>query len=96
MKNISLFIMSLILLSACAKNAQVVKSPASIQFPAPPAEISKCADLNLLPADAKINDIGIVVSGNYKLYHLCSQKNEAWNDWYKKQQELFNSRMLYQ
>lgn len=48
-----------------------------------------CAELQKLPEDAKLSDVAKTVAHNYTEYYACVVKLEAWQEWYAKQQIIF-------
>lgn len=67
--------------------------PVTVKFPEVPRELTEsCQELKKVEGDKVLmTDLLEVVVENYTLFHKCSIKNEAWNEWYKKQKELYNS-----
>jgi hypothetical protein len=50
-----------------------------------------CPDLKKIEGDkVSFQDLLKAVVENYTLYYQCSLKNDGWNDWYKRQKELYN------
>lgn len=83
----------ILLISGCSSNAPIARSRT---FPEPPENgLSKCASLQLVPNDAKTQDLTNVVSNNYESYHECNNKNNAWIEWYKKHKENYSNRKQY-
>lgn len=78
----------LLLLTACSLSVPVKR-----EFPKlPPSLEQPCEALEEIPANTKkLSEVLITVTNNYTLYHTCQLKVDAWSDWYKKQQEIFNS-----
>lgn len=63
--------------------------PSSPKFPNVPEELTKkCPELAKLKEGAKLSEVAKSVSNNYTLYHECSDKNDAWNDWYQRQKKI--------
>jgi hypothetical protein len=81
-------LISLLLLSLVACGG---KAPVKPDWPLKP-ETKKCPDLNLIPEDTKkrSDEVKIQVQNN-ALYHECKASNEAWDTWYTKQKEIYNS-----
>lgn len=49
-----------------------------------------CPELKTISGDkVAITDMLKVVIENYTTYYQCSNKVDGWNDWYKKQKEVF-------
>ena len=66
--------------------------PAKPKFPEPIKELTQpCPDLKKIESDkVAITDFLKTVVENYSLYHECSLKNDGWNEWYKKQKEIYD------
>jgi hypothetical protein len=67
--------------------------PVARKFPEAPGAIAMtaCPQLQKLPEDAKLSDISKTVTVNYGTYYECAVKTDAWIEWYKIQQEIFES-----
>lgn len=65
--------------------------PVTAKFPEPPKYTEKCPDLQKLNEDAKLSDVAVTISNNYSTYYECAAKNDAWNDWYQVQKQIFES-----
>ena len=85
-KIIYLYIMPTLLICGCATNS-TNNNPVSFNGP-PINATEKCNDLKTLPENSKMSDLIKIMSENYSSYYSCSQKNEAWNEWYKKIKDL--------
>ena len=84
----SAILVSLFVLSACT----TVPVPVTAKFPsAPPALKSECPALDLLDKNAKLSDLLTTVTKNYVKYHDCAVKNDAWNEWYTTQKQIFEN-----
>lgn len=83
-------ILSATLLSGCAMFTKYL--PAKPKFPEPIKELTEpCPDLKKIEGDkVAITDLLRTVVENYSLYYECSLKNDGWNDWYKKQKEIYD------
>lgn len=76
----------LLLLSGCST---VV--PVTAKFPAAPeTALGKCDTLEEVGIDAQLSDVTTTVANNYQRYHECAVKVNVWQEWYTKQQEIFN------
>ena len=66
--------------------------PVKPKFPEPIKELTEpCPDLKKIESDkVAITDFLKTVVENYSLYHECSLKNDGWNEWYKKQKEIYD------
>lgn len=73
-------------LTACSTAVPVTQS-----WPPPPGLQSQqpCTELQKLPEDAKLSDVAKTVTINYSEYYACVVKLEAWQEWYAKQQIIF-------
>jgi hypothetical protein len=67
-------------------------TPVARKFPDAPGTVAMtaCPQLQKLTEDAKLSDISKTVSVNYGTYYECAVKTDAWIEWYKIQQEIFN------
>ena len=64
--------------------------PVTRKFPeAPQTLIEKCPELKQLAQDAKLSDVARTVVENYTQYQHCSNKSEAWVEWYNTQKKIF-------
>lgn len=61
-------------------------------FPEAIPELTQpCPDLETIKGDqVAITELMKSVVNNYVLYYKCSLKNDSWNDWYKKQKEIYD------
>jgi hypothetical protein len=75
-----------LLLSACST---VV--PVAVKFPEPPGKgaMTACPTLQKLQNDAKLSDVANTVTVNYGTYYECAVKTDAWQEWYRIQQIIF-------
>lgn len=75
-----------LLLTGCSTTVPVAR-----KFPdAPAAIVTPCPALNKIQSEsASIVDLHRVVVENYTLYHECSIKVDAWNEWYQTQRRIF-------
>lgn len=81
-----LFILMSIALTGC------VATPVHRNFPDVPQELQvACPDLQKVNDNAKLSEVVATVATNYGYYNVCSAKVDAWNAWYKKQQQIFES-----
>jgi len=62
--------------------------PVTQKWPEAPGLQSRqpCAELQKLPADAKLSDVAKTITQNYTEYYSCVIKLEAWQEWYAKQE----------
>jgi hypothetical protein len=76
-----------VLLTGC------LNTPVSRHFPAVPAELRvACPSLEQVdPATTKLSEVIGVVTDNYTQYHECRVRVDAWIEWYKTQQAIFDS-----
>lgn len=82
-----LLLLAPILLSGC------VVFPVKPDFPEAPKELNtSCPKLETIDkTDPKLSEFMKTVSNNYQKYHSCAAVVDAWNEWYKKQKEAYNS-----
>jgi hypothetical protein len=81
------YLIPLLLLSGCS----IMTVPVKRTFPdAPEVLMEKCIPLIPIQQDAKLSDVAKNVSYNYSLYHECSVKVDAWQEWYKSQKKVFD------
>jgi hypothetical protein len=80
-------LISVTLIAGCS-----VFLPAKPKFPEALPELTKpCPDLKRIDGDrVAITDLLRTVVDNYALYYDCSLKNDGWNDWYKKQKDIYD------
>ena len=64
--------------------------PVKQKFPPAPQEIVKlCPPLKLTDENSdKLSNVLLTVVDNYALYHECSLKVDAWNNWYTAQKKI--------
>ena len=78
----SLMVVTLV---GCSTNVPVTR-----KFPeAPQTLIEKCPELKQLAKDAKLSDVARTVVENYTQYQHCSNKSDAWVEWYNSQKKIF-------
>lgn len=89
MKTLVVFL-SALMLSGCAMFTKFL--PAKPKFPEPVKELTEpCPDLQKIEGDqVAITELLKTVVNNYTLYYQCSLKNDGWNEWYKKQKEIYD------
>ncbi len=82
----------LVALVAIALSGCTAFLPAKPKFPEPAKGLTEpCPDLKKIEGDkVAITELLKTVVENYGLYHECSLKNEGWNEWYKKQKEIYD------
>lgn len=81
----SAILLSILLLAGCGTSV-----PVKQKFPEVPNEmLNKCEELNKINSDTKLSDLAKTIADNYKLYHECSIKSEAWIEWYNIQRKIF-------
>ena len=76
------------LLTGCSTTVPVVA-----KFPEAPQSLKEnCAALKKIEGEqVSIVDLHKTVIENYTTYHECVIKVEGWNEWHKKQKEIFES-----
>lgn len=84
MKLLSIFLV--LFITGCASKPV----PVVPKFPEAPQQFMEpCPELKQLAKDTKLSDVARTVTENYTLYHECSIRNKAWQEWYKTQQRIF-------
>jgi len=80
-------VLSALMLTAC------VSVPVERKFPSVPGELQQpCPNLQTIdPSTTKLSTVVDTVVTNYGQYRECQYKVEAWNEWYTKQKEIFDS-----
>jgi len=80
------YLIPLIFLVGCSTTVPVKR-----KFPdAPEVLMEKCLPLIPVEEQAKLSDVAKSISYNYSLYHECSVKVEAWQEWYTSQKKVFD------
>jgi hypothetical protein len=76
------------LLTGCSTTVPVVA-----KFPEAPKSLKEnCGTLKKIEGEqVSIVDLHKTVIENYTVHHECAIKVEGWNEWYKKQKEIFES-----
>jgi starvation-inducible outer membrane lipoprotein len=71
--------------------AGCVGVPVERNFPGVPESFKQsCPELQTVRDDnTQLSELMVVVTSNYKQYHECQIKVEAWQEWYKTQKKLF-------
>ena len=68
-------------------------TPVPIQPQCPPVPevlMEKCPQLRTIAADnTNVRDFLKTVIENYAYYYQCSDKNQAWQDWYRTTKEIY-------
>ena len=84
MKRLTIILIPL-LLSAC------LATPVARKFPAIPEDLkTACPDLAQMdPATDRLSEVINTVTVNYSTYHECKIRVDAWMEWYKTQQTIF-------
>lgn len=87
MKNL-VAISALVFLSGCATTV-----PVTMKFPkAPEVLLKPCDPLDTIGKDQIVfSEFLKTVVGNYTKRHQCAAQVEAWIEWHKKQEEIFNN-----
>lgn len=85
------FIIITLLLAGCGSTVPSVK-----QFPNAPHELlEKCPQLKTLDVnDPSIITMSRTIVENYTMYHQCSNKIDAWIEWYSTQKNINNANCL--
>ena len=84
MKRLTIILIPLFL-SAC------LATPVARKFPAIPEDLkTACPDLAQMdPATDRLSEVINTVTVNYSTYHECKIRVDAWMEWYKTQQTIF-------
>lgn len=79
------------LLIACLALSACTSVPVKRHFPDVPAALTEpCPQLQTLNGSTtSIIDVITTVTENYTTYYECAIKVEGWNEWYKKQRQIF-------
>ena len=66
--------------------------PAKPKWPEAVPELTQpCPELKTIEGDkVAITELLKTVVNNYTMYYECSLKNDGWNEWYKKQKEIYD------
>lgn len=86
MKNILLFSL-LFALVGCSTTV-----PVKQKFPeVPQLLMEKCPPLDLIEKPTvTLSELILVITKNYMKYHNCADGVENWQEWYKKQKQIFD------
>jgi starvation-inducible outer membrane lipoprotein len=83
-----LILISALFLTGCA----TVSVPIKAKFPVmPDTLLVTCPQLEQTPEDAKLSDIGKIITKNYTTYYECAVKHDAIVEWYKIQKTIYES-----
>jgi len=81
-----LLIVLVLLLTGC------LATPVQRSFPDVPEELKvACPDLIVQQQTTKLSEVISVVVGNYGQYQECQIKVDAWIEWHKQQNQIFES-----
>jgi hypothetical protein len=80
------YLLLVLLLAGCSTTV-----PVTAKFPEPPKYTDRCPQLEKIKDDAKLSDVATTVTLNYSTYYECAVKNDAWNEWYQIQKNIFES-----
>lgn len=84
--------MKLLLLCSVVLFVGCTTTPVKRNFPEVPPEIMiACPDLKQAEPTEKLSEVLKVVVDNYGQYHECRAKVNAWVEWYKTQNKIFES-----
>lgn len=85
MKFLSLIVLTLVL-AGCANTA-----PVKPKFPDTAAELMVgCPELKETPAGTtKLSEVVVIITQNYKEYHICRSKVDSWIEWYGQQRKIY-------
>lgn len=76
-----------IVLAGCSTTVPVKRT-----FPdVPEALLKQCGPLTTInKTEVKLSELMDTVAKNYSKYHECAAVNEAWQEWYQEQKQVFN------
>lgn len=65
--------------------------PVERKFPGIPDSLREpCPELQTVPADnTRLSEMMIVITANYREYHVCQIRVESWQEWYETQKKIF-------
>jgi len=83
-----ILVLTILTLVGCSTAVPVV-----MKFPDVPKEmLTACPDLKTVdPNTKKLSEVVSVVVDNYGTYYNCKATADDWVEWYKTQQQIFNS-----
>lgn len=74
-----------LLLSGCS-----ITTPVARKFPqVPETLIQRCPELEAMTDNVKLSDVAKSITENYTHYYECSNKHDAFVEWYKVQKKIF-------
>lgn len=82
------------MLSGCGVMSKLTS--AKPKFPDPYIDektktVAKCEELMAIKPDQRdLQNVFEIVVKNYVLHYQCSNHVEGWNEWYKKQKEIYD------
>jgi len=81
-----IFIILAFLMTGCSTTV-----PVTARFPdAPVLILEKCSQLKTIEGEkVTITDFTKIVVQNYTTYYECSEKHNAWIEWYQEQKKIF-------
>jgi len=87
----SLIMIGLVIIVILAISGCATAVPVTARFPEPPGKgaMTVCPDLQKLKDNAKLSDVANTVTVNYSTYYECAVKADAWQEWYRIQQRIF-------
>jgi len=84
--------MKLLILAAALSLTACTAVPLTVKFPdVPPSLMEACGDLEQQAPTDRLSDVLMVVVGNYSQYHECQLKVTDWQDWHRRQKEIFEN-----
>lgn len=63
--------------------------PAKPEWPKEP-DVGVCPELVDAVPSEKLSDLLTTITANYGEYHNCQARVEAWQQWYKDQEKIYN------
>lgn len=74
-----------LLLTGCS-----ITTPVKRNFPeAPETLLQRCQQLDALSVNPKLSDVAESITENYTHYYECSNRHDAFIEWYKVQKKIF-------
>jgi hypothetical protein len=87
----SLIMIVFVIILIMAVSGCATAVPVTAKFPEPPGKgaMTECPALQKLKDNAKLSDVANTVIMNYSTYYECAVKTDAWQEWYRIQQHIF-------
>jgi hypothetical protein len=87
----SLIIFAIVIMLVLAVTGCSTVVPVVAKFPDAPGRSAMvpCPQLEQIPGEARLSDVGRTVVQNYTTYYACAVKADAWIEWYSVQKKIF-------